>query len=76
MNNAISIFQQMLSMGNNPKQIEMMILNQNPQMLAISNMIKQSKLPPIPFAVQYAKQNNIPIQINPIIQQMMGMIPR
>lgn len=76
MNNPVNIFQQMLSMGNNPQQIQTMLFNQHPQMVAIYNMIQQSGLPPIQFAMQYAKQNNIPIQLNPMIQQMMGMIPR
>lgn len=77
MNNPMTIFQQMLTMGNNPQQIEQMILQQNPQLQIIYNQMKQSGMRPIDFAMQYAKQNNVnPAQLNQMINQMSGMIPR
>lgn len=77
-NNPINIFQNMLSMGVNPQQIEQMILAQNPQLQIISNQMKQSGLSPVDFVLQYARQNNIPYQqqaINQMVNQMRGMIP-
>jgi hypothetical protein len=79
MNNAINIFKNMIAMGNDPKQVEKMILAQNPQLMALSNQIKESGLSPIDFAMKYAKQNNIPIQENALLnmcQQMQSMTPR
>lgn len=77
-NNPLNIFQNMLSMGVNPKQIENFIFSQNPQLKILSNQMRQSGLTPIDFVIQYAKQNNINIQQNDIYQmanQMRGMIP-
>lgn len=79
MNNAINIFKNMIAMGNDPKQVEKMILAQNPQLMALSNQIKESGLSPIDFAMKYAKQNNIPIQENALLnmcQQMRSMTPK
>lgn len=79
MNSAVNIFKNMLAMGNDPQQIEKMILAQNPQLQAISNQIKESGLTPVQFAMKYAKQNNIPIQENALLnmcQQMKSMTPR
>ena len=64
MNNPINIFRNILSMGNNPEQIEKMLYAQNPRLRAISNQIKESGKTPIEFAMQYARQNNIPLQQN------------
>ena len=78
-NNPLNIFQNMLSMGVNPKQIENFIFSQNPQLKILSNQMRQSGLAPIDFVVQYAKQNNVNVQQNDIYQmanQMRGMIPR
>ena len=79
MNSAINIFKNMLAMGSDPVQVEKMILAQNPQLLAISNQLKESGLTPIQFVMQYAKQNNIPIQENALLsmcQTMQGMTPK
>lgn len=79
MNSAVDIFRNMLSMGKDPAQVEKMILAQNPQLRAISNQIKESGLSPIEFAMKYAKQNNIPIQENALLnmcQTMQSMTPR
>lgn len=76
-NNPIFIFQQMLSMGNNPQQIEQMILQQNPQLQVVYNQMKQSGMRPMDFVMQYARQNNINTNvINQIANQMKGMLPR
>ena len=75
MNNPIMIFQQMLSMGNNPQQIEQMILQQNPQLQVTLNQMRQSGLSPIDFVMQYARQRNIdPNMINQMANQMRNMI--
>ena len=77
MNNPMMIFQQMMSMGNSPQQVEQMILQQNPQLQVIMNQMRQSGLAPMDFVMQYAKQNNInPSMINQMANQMRGMIPR
>lgn len=79
MNNSMQIFKNMLAMGNDPRQVEKMILSQNPQLQAISNQIKESGLTPVEFAMRLAKQNNIPIQENTLLnmcQQMRGLTPR
>lgn len=75
MNNAITLFQQMLSMGNNPQQISQQILQQNPQLQIIMNQMQQSGLAPMDFVMQYARQQNIdPSMIQNMYQQMRGMI--
>lgn len=79
MNNAVDLFKNMLSMGTDPKQVEKMILAQNPQLQALSNQIKESGLTPIEFAMKVAKQNNIPIQENALLnmcQTMRSMTPK
>ena len=76
-NNPMLIFQQMLTMGNNPKQIEQKILQQNPQLQVIANQMKQSGLAPMDFVKQYAIQNNMnPNMINQMANQMRGMLPK
>lgn len=77
--NPIDLFKQFMAMGKDPKQIEQMIYKQNPQMLALANQMKESGLSPIQFAMQLAKQNNIPIQENALLnmcQQMQSMTPK
>lgn len=77
--NPMVLFKQFMAMGNDPKQIEQMIYKQNPQLLALANQIKESGLTPIEFAMQYAKQYNIPVQENALLsmcQQMQSMTPK
>jgi hypothetical protein len=77
--NPMDLFKQFMTMGKDPKQIEQMIYKQNPQMLALANQMKDSGLTPIQFAMQLAKQNNIPIQENALLnmcQQMQSMTPK
>ena len=77
--NPMDLFKQFMTMGKDPKQIEQMIYKQNPQMLALANQMKESGLSPIQFAMQLAKQNNIPIQENALLsmcQQMQSMTPK
>lgn len=77
--NPMVLFKQFMTMGSDPKQIEQMIYKQNPQLLALANQIKESGLTPIQFAMQYAKQNNIPVQENALLsmcQQMQSMTPK
>ena len=78
-NNPIEIFKSFIQMGTNPKQIEEMIYKQNPQLKVLSNQMKQSGLTPVEFVMQYAKQNNMPIEENAIrsmCQQMQSMAPK
>ena len=56
-----NLVNQLLKMGKSPQQIEQILYMRNPNLRVLSNQIKQSGLNPIDFAVQYAKQNNIPI---------------
>ena len=77
MNNAITMFQQMLSMGSNPQQVAQMIFQQNPQLQVLANQMQQSGLSPMDFVMQYARQQNININPNMVqnmYQQMRGMI--
>lgn len=75
MNSPLEIFQQMMRMGNNPQQIEQMVLQQNPQLQVIANQMRQSGLSPMDFAMQYARQNNInPNMITQMANQMRSMI--
>lgn len=75
MNNAITLFQQMLSMGNNPQQVAQMIFQQNPQLQVIANQMQQSGLSPMDFVMQYARQQNInPNMVQNMYQQMRGMV--
>lgn len=75
MNNAIALFQQMLSMGSNPQQIAQAIFQQNPQLQVIANQMQQSGMSPMNFVMQYARQQNIdPNMIQSMYQQMRGMI--
>lgn len=75
----LDIFKTFMAMGNNPQQIQNMIFQQNPQLRVIANQMKQSGLSPVQFVMQYAKQNNLPIQENSLLtmcQQMQGMTPK
>lgn len=79
MNNPVEIFKRFMTMGKDPKQIEEMIYQQNPQLRVLANQMKQSGLTPVEFVMQYAKQNNIPIQENSVhsmCQQMQNMTPK
>lgn len=79
MNNPVEIFKNFMTMGKDPKQIEEMIYQQNPQLRVLANQMRQSGLTPVEFVMQYAKQNNIPIQensINSMCQQMQSMTPK
>jgi argininosuccinate synthase len=79
MNNPVEIFKRFMTMGKDPKQIEEMIYQQNPQLRVLANQMKQSGLTPVEFVMQYAKQNNIPIQENSVksmFQQMQNMTPK
>jgi len=75
----LDIFKNFMSMGTNPQQIQNMIFQQNPQLRVIANQMKQSGLSPVQFVMQYAKQNNLPIQENSLLtmcQQMQSMTPK
>lgn len=76
--NPMDLFKQFMAMGKDPKQVEQMIYKQNPQLLALANQMKESGLSPIQFAMQLAKQNNMPIQENALLnmcQKMQSMTP-
>ena len=71
-----NIMNDLMSLGNNPQQIEQILFSQYPHLRILSNQMKQSGLPPVQFVMQYAQQRNIPIQENQLMsmyQQMMQM---
>lgn len=71
-----NIMNDLMSLGNNPQQIEQILFSQYPNLRILSNQMKQSGLSPIQFVMQYAQQRNIPIQENQLMsmyQQMMQM---
>ena len=77
MNNPMEVFKKFMAMGKDPKQVEELIYQQNPQLRIISNQMKQSGLSPVDFVMQYAKQNNINLEQNAVLnmyQQMQQMI--
>lgn len=70
MNNPMQMIFQMIQMGNNPQQILNTLVNQNPQARALMAQMKNSGMTPQQFFAQYAKQNNIDVNNNPLIQMM------
>lgn len=73
----LNLLSRFLSMGATPQQIEQTIFNQYPNFRILSNQMKQSGMNPIEFAMQIAKQYNIPIQqteISNTFSQMWNMI--
>lgn len=71
-----NIMNDLMSLGNNPQQIEQILFSQYPNLRILSNQMHQSGLSPIQFVIQYAQQRNIPIQQNQLMsmyQQMMQM---
>jgi phospholipase C len=79
MNNPVEIFKRFMTMGKDPKQIEEMIYQQNPQLRVLSNQMRQSGLSPVEYVMQLAKQNNMPLQENSVqsmFQQMQNMTPK
>ena len=78
-NNPLNIFKSFMTLGNNPQQIQNLLLQQNPQLKVLLTQIKQSNLSPIQFVMQYARQNNIQVDENNLLtmcQQMQGMTPK
>lgn len=77
--NPIEIFRMMTTMGSDPQIVQEMLFKQNPQLKVLANQISQSGLTPVQFAMQFAKQNNLPIQENYLLnmcQQMQRMTPK
>jgi hypothetical protein len=70
MNNPMQMIFQMMQMGNNPQQILNTIVNQNPQARALMNQINNSGMSPQDYLRQYAKQNNIDLDKNPMVQML------
>ena len=68
--NFMQMLFQMMQAGNNPNQILNTIVNQNPQARSLMTQIKNSGMSPQQFLSQYAKQNNIDLENNPLIQMM------
>ena len=61
-NNALALFNQLISGGQNPQQIIQSLLMQNPQYQMIFNQIQSSGLSVKDYVLQYARQNQIDIQ--------------
>lgn len=60
--NQMQMIMQMLMSGNNPQQLANQIMQNNPQMNAIANQMKNSGMSSMEFLQQYAKQNGKNIQ--------------
>lgn len=76
MNNPLDLFKNIMSLGNDPQKIQEILFQRNPNLRAIYNQMLQSKMAPVEFVMQYAKQNNIPLQKNSVLnyyQQMVDM---
>lgn len=69
-NNFMAMLMQMISGNMNPQQILQNMMNQNPQARAMMNQIQQSGMSPQEYLNQYAKQNNIDLDNNPLVQTL------
>ena len=69
-NNIMNVLMQMVMGGANPQQILQNMMNQNPQMRGMINQINQSGMTPQQYLNQYAKQNNINLDNNPLVQML------
>lgn len=73
----LNLLSSFLSYGATPQQVEQTILNRFPNLRILNNQMKQSNMNPIQFAIQVAKQYNIPIQetdISNAYSQMWNMM--
>lgn len=76
MNNPLDLFKNILSLGKDPQKVQEILFQRNPILRAIYTQMIQSKMAPVEFVMQYAKQNNIPLQKNSVLnyyQQMLDM---
>lgn len=76
MNNPLDLFKNIMSLGKDPQKIQEILFQRNPNLRAIYTQMQQSKMAPVEFVMQYAKQNNIPLQKNSVLnyyQQMVDM---
>ena len=76
MNSPLDLFKNIMSLGNDPQKIQEILFQRNPNLRAIYTQMLQSKMAPVEFVMQYAKQNNIPLQKNSVLnyyQQMVDM---
>ena len=69
-NNLMNMLMQMISGNMSPQQILQNMMNQNPQVRAMMNQIQQSGMSPQEYLNQYAKQNNIDLNNNPLVQML------
>lgn len=69
-NNLMNMLMQMISGNMSPQQILQNMMNQNPQVRAMMNQIQQSGMSPQEYLNQYAKQNNIDLNNNPLVQTL------
>lgn len=75
----MEIFSNFLKVGNNPQEIEKVLFMKYPSLRVLKNQMVQSGLTATQFALQVAKQNNIPIQQNDItyaISQLNNMVSK
>ena len=76
MNSPLDLFKNIMSLGKDPQKIQEILFQRNPNLRAIYTQMLQSKMAPVEFVIQYAKQNNIPLQKNSVLnyyQQMVDM---
>lgn len=68
---ALKVFQDMMSMGSNPQQIEQILLTKYPNLKSISDEVKKNGRSLLDFATQKYMQKNI--NVTPTIQRMLDM---
>ena len=76
MKSPLDLFKNMMSLGKDPQKIQEILFQRNPNLRAIYTQMQQSNMAPVEFVMQYAKQNNIPLQRNSVLnyyQQMVDM---
>ena len=76
MNSPLDLFKNILSLGKEPQKIQEILFQRNPNLKAIYTQMLQSKMNPVEFVMQYAKQNNIPLHKSSVLnyyQQMVDM---
>lgn len=72
LDNSTVIFEKMLSLGKNPKEVEQILFNNFPQFKQIAENIGKSGMSPIDYALSEAMKRNI--NASPFVQKMMAMI--
>ena len=67
-NNIVNLIMQMMTNGQNPKQVVEQIISKNQDAQVLFNQMKQSGMSVKDFTLQFAKQNNI--NLEPILNTL------